>query len=105
MMKPSKYRVMPWAFELIVHRIPNGTAFDGVEGEVTKPSWLQSGAVFDDPLPFFKSSKVYPLATKQLLASEDSAFFLAISQRAREKPVHFVPFRRRSHRWRCRRHI
>ncbi|KAH9936479.1 uncharacterized protein B0H18DRAFT_950746 [Fomitopsis serialis] len=33
----------------------------------------------------------YPAATAQLLASEDKAFFLAISQRPGQKPVPFIP--------------
>ncbi|KAJ6520570.1 hypothetical protein C8R45DRAFT_1058526 [Mycena sanguinolenta] len=33
----------------------------------------------------------YPIATRQLLASEDSAFFLAIAQCLGQKPVPFIP--------------
>jgi fatty acid synthase subunit alpha, fungi type len=66
--------------------------FAGVEGAGANPSLLQSYTVLDDPLPFVESFfNVYPLATKQLLASEDSAFFLAISQRAGQKPAPFIP--------------
>lgn len=48
--------------------------------------------MLDDPLTFVESFfNAYPLATKQLLASENSPFFLAISQRAGQKPVPFIP--------------
>ena len=33
----------------------------------------------------------YPLAAEQLLAAEDRAYFLAISQRPGQKPVPFIP--------------
>ncbi|KAJ7019830.1 fatty acid synthase [Mycena alexandri] len=66
--------------------------FAGVNGGGDKPSLLQSYTSLDDPLPFIESFlKEYPIATRQLLASEDSAFFLAISQRAGQKPVPFIP--------------
>ncbi|KAJ7762020.1 fatty acid synthase [Mycena maculata] len=66
--------------------------FAGVNGGGNKPSLLQSYISLDDPLPFIESFlKEYPLATQQLLASEDSAFFLAISQRPGQKPVPFIP--------------
>ncbi|KAJ7158521.1 fatty acid synthase [Mycena filopes] len=66
--------------------------FAGVNGGGDKPSVLQSYTSLDDPLPFIESFlKEYPIATRQLLASEDSAFFLAISQRAGQKPVPFIP--------------
>ncbi|KAJ7808682.1 hypothetical protein B0H14DRAFT_3761317 [Mycena olivaceomarginata] len=66
--------------------------FAGVNGGSDKPSLLQSYTSLDDPLPFIESFlKAYPIATRQLLASEDSAFFLAISQRAGQKPVPFIP--------------
>ncbi|KAJ7060332.1 hypothetical protein C8F01DRAFT_1220130 [Mycena amicta] len=56
--------------------------FAGVNGGGEKPSLLQSYTSLDDPLPFVESFlKEYPIATKQLLAAEDSAYFLAISQR------------------------
>ncbi|TFK33214.1 fatty acid synthase [Crucibulum laeve] len=66
--------------------------FAGVNGGGTKPSLLQSYTSLDEPLPFVESFfKAYPLATQQLLAAEDSAFFLAISQRPGQKPVPFIP--------------
>ncbi|KAF8145267.1 hypothetical protein K438DRAFT_1992005 [Mycena galopus ATCC 62051] len=66
--------------------------FAGVNGGGDKPSLLQSYTLLDDPLPFIESFlKAYPIATRQLLASEDSAFFLAISQRPGQKPVLFIP--------------
>jgi fatty acid synthase subunit alpha len=66
--------------------------FAGVNGGTTKPSLLQSYTALDDPLPFVDTFfKAYPLATEQLLASEDTAFFLAISQRPGQKPVPFIP--------------
>ncbi|KAJ7067175.1 fatty acid synthase [Mycena amicta] len=66
--------------------------FAGVNGGGEKPSLLQSYTSLDDPLPFIESFlKEYPIATKQLLAAEDSAYFLAISQRPGQKPVPFIP--------------
>jgi fatty acid synthase subunit beta len=66
--------------------------YASVNGGGNKPSLLQSYTSLDDPLPFIESFlKAYPIATRQLLASEDSAFFLAISQRAGQKPVPFIP--------------
>ncbi|CAK5268309.1 unnamed protein product [Mycena citricolor] len=66
--------------------------FAGVNGSGNKPSILQSYTSLDDPLPFVQSFfKEYPIATTQLLAAEDSAFFLAISQRPGQKPVPFIP--------------
>ncbi|KAJ7082229.1 acyl transferase domain-containing protein [Mycena belliarum] len=66
--------------------------FAGVNGGGGKPSILQSYNSLDDPLPFIESFfKEYPTAREQLLAAEDSAFFLAISQRPGQKPVPFIP--------------
>lgn len=66
--------------------------FAGVNGAATKPSVLQSFSSLDDPLPFINTFfKSYPLATEQLLAAEDTAYFLAISQRPGQKPVPFIP--------------
>jgi fatty acid synthase subunit alpha len=63
----------------------------GVNGSGDKPSLLQSFATFDDPPPFVdKFFKAYPLATEQLLASEDKAYFLSIPQRSGQKPVPFI---------------
>ena len=66
--------------------------FAGVNGGGSKPSILQSYTSLDDPLPFVDSFfKKYPLATEQLLAAEDAAFFLAIAQRPGQKPAPFIP--------------
>jgi fatty acid synthase subunit alpha, fungi type len=66
--------------------------FAGVNGSSSKPLLLQSFACLNDPLPFTEDfCKAYPLATKQLLASEDKAYFLTISQRPGQKPVPFIP--------------
>ncbi|RDB25744.1 Fatty acid synthase subunit alpha [Hypsizygus marmoreus] len=66
--------------------------FAGVNGGAPKPSILQSYTSLDEPLPFVETFfKSYPLATEQLLASEDTAYFLAISQRPGQKPVPFIP--------------
>ncbi|KAJ7082279.1 hypothetical protein B0H15DRAFT_803366 [Mycena belliarum] len=65
--------------------------FAGVNGGGGKPSILQSYNSLDDPLPFESFFKEYPTAREQLLAAEDSAFFLAISQRPGQKPVPFIP--------------
>ena len=54
--------------------------FAGVNGGGDKPSLLQSFSLLDDPFPFVDQFfKAYPLAAKQLLASEDMAYFLAIA--------------------------
>ncbi|KAG5646963.1 hypothetical protein DXG03_001686 [Asterophora parasitica] len=66
--------------------------FAGVNGSAAKPSILQSFTSLDDPLPFVETFfKAYPLAAEQLLASEDTAYFLAIAQRPGQKPVPFIP--------------
>ncbi|KAF8907276.1 fatty acid synthase [Gymnopilus junonius] len=66
--------------------------FAGVNGSGTKPSILQSYQTLDDPLPFVETFfHKYPLAAEQLLAAEDTAYFLAISQRPGQKPVPFIP--------------
>jgi fatty acid synthase subunit alpha, fungi type len=66
--------------------------FAGVNGGGGKPSFLQSFTALDDPLPFVdKFFEAYPLATEQLLASEDKAYFLTISQRPGQKPVPLIP--------------
>jgi fatty acid synthase subunit alpha len=65
--------------------------FAGVNG-VVKASVLQSFSALDDPLPFVETFfQAYPLAREQLLASEDKAYFLTISQRAGQKPAPFIP--------------
>jgi fatty acid synthase subunit alpha len=67
--------------------------FAGVNGGGLKVSLLQNFSSLNDPLPFVKSFfEAYPLAAEQLLAAEDTAYFLAISQRpGRQKPVPFIP--------------
>lgn len=66
--------------------------FAGVNGGGAKSSILQSYTSLDKPQEFVASFfKAYPLATEQILASEDKAFFLAISQRPGQKPVPFIP--------------
>ena len=56
-----------------------------------KPSLLQNFSPLDDPLPFVETFFAkYPLAAEQLLAAEDRAYFLAISQRPGQKPVPFI---------------
>lgn len=66
--------------------------FAGVNGTRTKTSILQSFASLDDPQPFVQTFfETYQEATEQLLASEDKAYFLTISQRPGQKPVPFIP--------------
>ena len=65
--------------------------FAGVNGEGVK-SLLQNFSSLNNPLPFVKCFfNAYPLAAEQLLAAEDTAYFLAISQRPGQKPVPFIP--------------
>jgi fatty acid synthase subunit alpha len=57
-----------------------------------RPSILQSYLELDKPHEFVqKFFKTYPVACEQLVASEDAAYFLAISQRPGQKPVPFIP--------------
>ncbi|KAI0749711.1 fatty acid synthase [Daedaleopsis nitida] len=57
-----------------------------------KASLLQSFSSLDKPAEFIEQFfKAYPAATEQLLASEDKAYFLAISQRPGQKPAPFIP--------------
>jgi enoyl reductase-like protein len=66
--------------------------FAGVNGSGGKHSLLQNFSTLNDPLPFVGDFfNAYPLAKGQLLASEDRAYFLAISQRPGQKPVPFIP--------------
>ena len=66
--------------------------FAGVNGGGPKASVLQSFTSFDNPHSFVKEFFTkYPALTTQLLASEDKAYFLAISQRCGQKPVPFIP--------------
>ena len=65
--------------------------FAGVDFGV-KASILQSYTLLDKPDAFVgEFFKAYPGATEQLLATEDKAYFLAISQRPTQKPVPFIP--------------
>ncbi|KAF8577776.1 fatty acid synthase [Ramaria rubella] len=59
---------------------------------VSKSSILQSYTSLNEPHSFIESFfKTYPEANEQLLASEDKAFFLAITQRPGQKPAPFIP--------------
>ncbi|KAG8968299.1 3-oxoacyl-[acyl-carrier-protein] synthase [Tulasnella sp. 419] len=65
--------------------------FSGVEGK-SKTSILQSYTALDEPAAFIKQFfETYPAATEQLVAAEDRAYFLAISQRPGQKPAPFIP--------------
>ncbi|KZT29627.1 fatty acid synthase [Neolentinus lepideus HHB14362 ss-1] len=66
--------------------------FAGASGGGAKPSILQSYSSLNEPAPYLEHFfKTYPLAKEQLLASEDSSYFLAIAQRPGQKPVPFIP--------------
>ncbi|KAI0311286.1 acyl transferase domain-containing protein, partial [Amylostereum chailletii] len=66
--------------------------FAGVNGLGKKASILQSYTSLDSPGAFVEEFfKACPLAAEQLLASEDKAFFMSISQRPGQKPVPFIP--------------
>ncbi|KAF7965824.1 hypothetical protein HWV62_41719, partial [Athelia sp. TMB] len=66
--------------------------FASVNVSNSKASILQSFTSLDNPLPFVEEFfKKYPAATEQLLASEDRAYFLTISQRPGQKPAPFIP--------------
>ena len=57
-----------------------------------KASILQSYTSLDKPCLFVEGfSKKHPLATEQLIASEDKAFFMIITQHPGQKPVPFIP--------------
>ncbi|KAG2076495.1 hypothetical protein BDR04DRAFT_694370 [Suillus decipiens] len=65
--------------------------FAGVNGGL-KPSVLQSFTELDDPSKFVEAFfDKYPASKTQLLAAEDRAYFLTISQRAGQKPAPFIP--------------
>ncbi|KAI6024835.1 hypothetical protein BKA83DRAFT_685883 [Pisolithus microcarpus] len=65
--------------------------FAGVNGGM-KPSILQSFAQLNTPTVFVSEFfEKYPAATEQLLAAEDRAYFLTISQRPGQKPAPFIP--------------
>ena len=64
--------------------------FAGVNGGGAKASILQSYTVLGMPSSFVEEFFTkYPASTIQLLASEDKAYFLTISQR--QKPAPFIP--------------
>lgn len=57
-----------------------------------KVSELQSFTELDQPFTFLERFFArYPAAKTQILASEDVAYFLALSQRPGQKPVPFIP--------------
>jgi fatty acid synthase subunit alpha, fungi type len=65
--------------------------FAGVNGGA-KASVLQSFKSLNNPHSFVEDFFAkYPASTTQLLASEDKAYFLAISQRHGQKTVPFIP--------------
>ncbi|KAI0923707.1 hypothetical protein AcV5_009181 [Taiwanofungus camphoratus] len=65
--------------------------FAGVNGG-TKASVIQSYSVLDKPQAFINEFfKSHLLATEQLLALENKAYFLTISQRSGQKLVPFIP--------------
>ncbi|EIW84299.1 fatty acid synthase [Coniophora puteana RWD-64-598 SS2] len=65
--------------------------FAGVDNG-TKPSIIQSFSELDEPHGFVETFfSTYPAAKEQLMAAEDRAFFLAISQRPGQKPAPFIP--------------
>ena len=65
--------------------------FAGVNGG-EKASILQSYSSLDKPHAFVEEFfKAYPLATEQLLTTDDKVYFLAISQRPGQKPVPSIP--------------
>jgi hypothetical protein len=66
--------------------------FAGVNGSGAKASMLQSFSSLDNPHAFVEDFFAkYPASTAQLLASEDKAYFLTISQRRGQKPAPFIP--------------
>jgi fatty acid synthase subunit alpha, fungi type len=74
-----------------LRRVEERFAGASVNGEGVK-SLLQNFSSLNDPLPFVKCFfEAYLLAAEQLLAAEDTAYFLAISQRPGQKPVPFIP--------------
>jgi hypothetical protein len=65
--------------------------FAGVNGAV-KASVLQSFSLLDDLLPFVETLlRGVSVGEEQLLASEERAYFLTISQRPGQKPAPFIP--------------
>jgi fatty acid synthase subunit alpha len=73
-----------------LRRVEERTA--GVNGGGAKASILQSYTALDDPFSFVTEFfEKYPASTVQLLASEDKAYFLTISQRPGQKPAPFIP--------------
>jgi fatty acid synthase subunit alpha len=65
--------------------------FAGVNSGGAKASMLQSFTSLNEPHAFVSEFFVkYPASTTQFLASEDKAYFLAISQRCGQKPAPFI---------------
>lgn len=63
-----------------------------VNDSTTRASALQSYNSLNDPQPFLESFFArYPAAKSQIIASEDIAYFLAISNRPGQKPTPFIP--------------
>ncbi|EGN98830.1 hypothetical protein SERLA73DRAFT_168429 [Serpula lacrymans var. lacrymans S7.3] len=66
--------------------------FAGVNGGGLKPSIIQSFVALDEPSAFIQQFfDKYSAAKEQLLAAEDRAYFLTISQRPGQKPAPFIP--------------
>ena len=64
----------------------------GVNGGGAKASILQSFKSLNNPSTFVKGLfEKYLASTVQLLASEDKAYFLTISQCPGQKPILFIP--------------
>ncbi|KAH8096943.1 hypothetical protein BXZ70DRAFT_1030813 [Cristinia sonorae] len=66
--------------------------FAGIKGDGSMPSILQFYTSLDKPTTMVQDFfKKYIATTEQFLASEDTAYFLAISQRPGQKPAPFIP--------------
>ncbi len=66
--------------------------FAGIDGTKVKESLIQSFNSLEQPdQTIEKFFGAYPKARSQLVAAEDKAYFLAISQRPGQKPVPFIP--------------
>jgi fatty acid synthase subunit alpha len=66
--------------------------FIGLLGSKNPESKLQSYQSLDDPSAYIDQFlNLYPGSKEQLVASQDKAYFLAISQRPGQKPVPYIP--------------
>jgi fatty acid synthase subunit beta len=66
--------------------------FAGVDGTKSKESLLQSFSALDKPFETVDSFfERYTRAKTQLVAAEDKAYFMNITQRPGQKPVPFIP--------------